>query len=242
MKTAIITGGANGIGKAIAQRLLELGNRVAILDLDESAMKDFAGKALCKKCDVTSQDEVARAVAEIFKEFGQIDILVNNAGILYSEPLVSLAAGGVKKHDAASFDKVIKSNLYSAFYATCESVEKMILKRTKGVVINISSVCAAGNAGQTAYSAAKAGINAFSATWAKELSAFGIRFVSIAPGYLDTDSTKKALSENVLQQTIQKIPAKKLGTAENIVEGVIFAINNNYFTGKVLEIDGGLVI
>ncbi len=245
MKTAIITGGASGLGKAIAQKLLSEKNRVAVIDYDESRLdalhKEYP-QILCKKADLTSLEEAATTINNIFTEFQKIDILVNSAGILYNEPLVSFGAGSLKKHSAESFDRVIKSNLYSTFYASTETIEKMIMKRTKGVIINISSITACGNAGQTAYSAAKAGINAFTSTWAKELGIFGIRFVSIAPGYIDTESTKNILSENMLDQITQKIPSRKLGKTSDIVEAVLFAIHNNYLNGKILQIDGGLTI
>src|SRR5204862_2997 len=128
------------------------------------------------------------------------DILINNAGILYSAPLVRISTAGIEKHDPAMWNKVLATNLSSVFYMTSCIVEKMISTRTKGVIVNISSVSASGNAGQSAYSAAKAGVNALTATWAKELSALGIRVVAVAPGFTETESTKEALNETALQE------------------------------------------
>jgi 3-oxoacyl-[acyl-carrier protein] reductase len=128
------------------------------------------------------------------------------------------------------------------FYMTVCIVEKMITTRTKGVVVNISSVSASGNPGQSAYSAAKAGVNALTATWAKELSAMGIRFVAVAPGFTETESTKEVMSDAVLQEMIKKVPLRRLGKPQEIARGVVSVIENDFFNGKVIELDGGLVI
>jgi 3-oxoacyl-[acyl-carrier protein] reductase len=118
----------------------------------------------------------------------------------------------------------------------------MLRRRKKGVVINLSSISAHGNPGQSAYSAAKAGVNALTRTWAKELGGFGIRFVSIAPGFLDTASTRAALSEPILSRLQEQIPLRRLGEVEHIYQTVRFIIENDYVNGTVLEIDGGLTV
>jgi 3-oxoacyl-[acyl-carrier protein] reductase len=156
--------------------------------------------------------------------------------------LVKIGAGGIEKHDIAMWNRVLSTDLSSVFYMTSCVVEKMITTRTKGVIVNISSVSAAGNAGQSAYSAAKAGVNALTATWAKELSVMGIRVVGIAPGFIETESTKEALSDATLQETVKKVPLRRLGKPEEIAQGVVSVIENDYFNGKVYELDGGLVI
>jgi 3-oxoacyl-[acyl-carrier protein] reductase len=174
--------------------------------------------------------------------FGSADILINNAGILYSAPLVKIAPSGTEKHDVEMWNKVLAADLSSVLYMTACVVEKMIIARTKGVIVNISSVSAAGNAGQSAYSAAKAGVNALTMVWAKELSPMGIRVVAIAPGFIDTDSTKEALSETVLRETVKKVPLRRLGKPEEIADGVLAVIQNDFFNGKVFQLDGGLII
>jgi 3-oxoacyl-[acyl-carrier protein] reductase len=118
----------------------------------------------------------------------------------------------------------------------------MMTTRTKGVIVNISSVSAGGNPGQSAYAAAKAGVNALTAVWAKELGPLGIRVVAIAPGFTETDSTRAAMSETALQETIKRVPMRRLGKPEEIADGVLFAIKNDFCNGKVLALDGGLVI
>jgi 3-oxoacyl-[acyl-carrier protein] reductase len=121
-------------------------------------------------------------------------------------------------------------------------VEAMLKKRSKGVIVNISSVSAKGNAGQSAYSAAKAGIEALTKVWAKELAPMGIRAFAVAPGFCDTPSTHGALNEKVLQETVSRVPLRRLGRAEEIAAFVVSGIKNDYLNGKILEIDGGLVI
>ena len=130
----------------------------------------------------------------------------------------------------------------SVFYVSANVAEKMILNRTKGVIINISSVAASGNAGQSAYSAAKSGVNSLTKTWAKELGLLGIRVAGVSPGFCETNSTKNVMGVEVLNEVKKEIPLRRLGKVEEIANGTIFAIKNDYFHGKVLEIDGGLSV
>jgi 3-oxoacyl-[acyl-carrier protein] reductase len=146
------------------------------------------------------------------------------------------------KHDVGMWDKIISTDLSSLFYMTSNVVEKMIQKRTKGVIVNISSVCASGNAGQSAYSAAKAGVNALTITWSKELSLLGIRVVGISPGYTDTPSTKAAMNEEALKGIVKEVPLRRLGKPDEIADAIICAIKNDFFNGKIFQVDGGLVI
>ena len=166
--------------------------------------------------------------------------MINNAGIIHNEPLVKLSSNGIQKHSLENWNKVISVNLDSVFNMTSNVVEKMILKRTKGLIINISSISANGNAGQTVYSATKAAVNALTFTWAKELGIMGIRVISISPGFIDINSTHISLEEEKKKEIIKKIPLRRLGKLKNIVETVLFSIENDYFTGKVIEIDGGI--
>lgn len=244
-KKIIITGGVKGIGKSLLDKLIEEGAMVGVFDIDKKgldSLKKTYRDVFCKVCDVANYEQVKTSVDEVFKEFKQIDVLVNNAGVLFSLPLVSITPDGIKKHDLDAWNKVISTNLSSTFYVTVNVVEKMISNRTKGVIVNISSVSSSGNAGQSAYSAAKAGVNALTATWAKELSLLGIRVVGIAPGYTETESTRHVMSESALKDVISKVPLRRLGKPDEIADGIIAIIKNDFFNGKVLELDGGLVI
>jgi len=217
---------------------------ITVFDLNASGLEELSnehGVVNCVECDVSSYDQVVRATAQYHEQIGAADILINNAGILYSEPLVKISAAGVEKHDPGMWNKVLASDLSSVFYMTACIVEKMIVTRTKGVIVNISSVSARGNAGQSAYSAAKAGVNALTAVWSKELGPLGIRVIAVAPGFTETDSTREVLSEGVLRETTKRVPLRRLGKPEEIAQGVLSVIENDFFNGKVFELDGGLV-
>ncbi|MEP6894770.1 MAG: SDR family NAD(P)-dependent oxidoreductase [Chloroflexota bacterium] len=244
-KKVIVTGGARGLGRSVVDMLISKEALITVFDIDPQGLIELSEQypqVNCVECDVANYDQVVESTARYHTEFKSADVLINNAGILYSAPLVMISASGVEKHDVAMWQKTLATNLSSVFYMTACIVEKMIYTRTKGVIVNISSVSASGNAGQSAYSAAKAGVNALTATWAKELSALGIRVVAVAPGFTETESTKQALSESVLQEIIKKVPLRRLGKPQEIAQGVVSVIENDFFNGKVYELDGGLVI
>jgi 3-oxoacyl-[acyl-carrier protein] reductase len=244
-KRAIVTGGVRGLGRAMVDRLIANEAAVTVFDLNVTGLAELSkqeGSVNCVECDVSDYEQVVKATGQYHEKFGAADVLINNAGILYSEPLIRITAEGVARHDAATWNKVLAADLNSVFYMTACIVEKMITTRTRGVIVNISSVSAGGNAGQSAYSAAKAGVNALTAVWAKELSPMGIRVVAVAPGFTETESTKEALSETALRETIKKVPLRRLGKPEEIAAGVLSVIENDFFDGKILELDGGLII
>jgi 3-oxoacyl-[acyl-carrier protein] reductase len=168
--------------------------------------------------------------------------LINNAGIIHSEPLVNILSRNDRVHSGDTWRKVMSADLDSVFFVTRRVVDQMLATRRKGIVISISSICAKGNPGQSAYSAAKAGVNALTQTWAKELGGMGLRFAAIAPGFIDTPSTRISLSESALARLQQQIPLRRLGDLESIFLAARHIIENDYLTGTVLEVDGGLVI
>ena len=181
-----------------------------------------------------------RRIGEAWERHGPISILVNAVGYIHSAPLINIAARTDRRHSIEAWRRVIDLNLTAVFLATVSVVDRMVSTRTRGVVINFSSVAAAGNAGQGAYSAAKAGVNGMTKAWAKELGIMGIRFVAIAPGFIDTPSTRAALPEPVMSEWIKRTPLRRLGSVEDVISAVVFAIMNEHLTGKVIEIDGGL--
>ncbi len=242
-KVAIVTGGASGLGKAITEILLQNGTKVVVLDINSVLLDSLEENENLLKiaCDITQENEIAKAIKQIKMKFSKIDILVNNAGILYSEPLINILSKE-KRHSVAMWQKVIDINLTAPFVLGAYVAEQMIMSRTKGVIINISSISARGNAGQSAYSAAKAGLESMTVVWAKELGSFGIRCVAVAPGFMDTESTHVAVNEKILQEMKNQTPIKRLGKSEHIADTVKFVIENEHISGKTLEIDGGLVI
>jgi 3-oxoacyl-[acyl-carrier protein] reductase len=244
-KKVIVTGGVRGLGRSIVDALVLKEAKVSVFDINAQGLVELHAcypDVNCIECDVANYEQVIASAARYHAELKSADVLVNNAGILYSAPLVRISLSGIEKHDVSMWKKTLATNLNSVFYMTACIAEKMITTRTKGVIVNISSVSASGNAGQSAYSAAKAGVNALTATWAKELSAMGIRVVAVAPGFTETESTKEALSPAVLQDIIQKVPLRRLGKPQEVAQGVISVIENDFFNGKVYELDGGLVI
>ena len=241
----LVTGGGRGIGRHLVERAVAEAGRVAIFEKDEAMIADLSAAhpaAKCYLCDVTDPRAVASAVAALESDGFALDVLVNNAGFVHSAPLINLLEKNDRVHSAEDWQRVLIANLSSVFYVTGPVVNHMLKSRTKGVVISMSSISARGNAGQSAYSAAKAGVNALTRTWAKELGGLGLRFVSIAPGFMDTPSTREALSDAHLTKLKGQIPLRRLGDVEQVYQAVRFIAENDYVNGTVIEIDGGLVI
>lgn len=229
-KTAIVTGGLGSLGSGVSEFLNEQGARVIVLDRIESNDKDY----YC----LNLNDE--KQINDVLNQIDSIDILVNCAGEIYSEPVFNIMKDAV--HSADSWHRIIGNNLDSCFLVSSRVAAKMSRNRTKGVIINFSSVSAEGNMGQVAYSAAKAGIEAMTKVMAKELGMFGIRVCAIAPGFIGTLSTRDALSGSLLEQWKKKTPLRRLGTIDDITNTIEYIIRTDYLSGAIIHIDGGLTI
>ena len=240
----LITGAGRGIGRFIALGLLEKAAKIIVIDNNKQLINELPIRPslIAFECDITDPVAVEKVVSEIFEKHDGINVCINNAGIIHSEPLVNLLSKGDKKHSIDNWSKVINLNLNAVFYVTSNVVEQMILKKQKGVVINISSISAQGNVGQSAYASTKAAVEALAKTWSKELGMFNIRAVSIAPGFFDTQSTRESLNDHMLLKWQKAIPLGKLGELEQLLSAVEFIIQNDYFNGKTLSVDGGLTI
>ena len=239
---AVVTGGAQGLGHAIALHLSEHGSKVVVVDRDQSAMTKLPDQISYRCLDVTQPADVKTVISEIINQFGQVGILVNNAGVIFSEPLVNIMNPENMMHDYQRFRESMMLNLDSIFIMTSAIVEKMVMSRTKGVIVNISSICARGNEGQTAYSAAKAAVNAMTVTWSKELGKLGIRCNAVAPGFIGTESTHRALNESTIKHIKEKTPLRRLGDAIDVANAVLAVIENDFINGAVLDVNGGLTI
>lgn len=242
-KTALITGGSRGIGKAIAVAMAQQGADIAVVYSGNEKAAQETIDELCTlgvraesyRCNVADFEEVAETVKKIVSHFGTIDILVNNAGITRDNLILMM-----KKQD---FDEVIDTNLKGAFYMT-NQVSGVMLRKKKGRIINITSVSGMmGNAGQANYAASKAGVIGLTKTTAKELASRGITCNAIAPGFVETDMAKK-LGEEKLAEAKKVIPLGRLGQPEDIANAAVFlaADSASYITGVVLKVDGGLYI
>ena len=241
-KVAIVTGGSRGIGKAICQTFAENGCDVAFTynNSKESAenlakdLKNIGINAKAYKSDASSFDDATQLVEDVINDFGKIDILVNNAGIKKDNLLMRM--------DKEDFDSVINTNLSSVFNLTKASIRTFLKQRT-GSIINISSVVGVkGNAGQSNYSASKAGIIGFSKSVALELGSRNIRSNVIAPGFIETDMTD-SLSEDVINSWKESIPLKRGGDPSDVGNACVFLASDlsSYITGQVLHVDGGML-
>ena len=239
-QVAMITGGARGIGKAIAENFAGRGAALAIADVSAESAGDTAKelasrgvKTMAVKLDVSKSDQVLSAFEQVTKEFGRVDILVNNAGITRD--------GLVLRMKEEDWDSVIAINLKGVFLCSKEAV-KVMVKQKYGRIINIASVVAfMGNPGQANYSASKAGIVGLTKTVAKEYASRGITVNAVAPGFISTAMTD-ALAENVRQEMLKSIPVGKFGSVEDVANAVFFFASpeSGYITGQVMHVNGGM--
>ena len=238
-KVALVTGGSQGLGKAIALKLAENGANIAIAYLGPSEPAEETRKeieALGRKvqlyvCDVRDEDAVNETVAAVKKDLGQPDILVNNAGVTRDTLMV-----GMKDAD---YDMVLDINLKGAFHMIRACYRDFMRKRY-GKIINISSIAGlVGNAGQVNYAASKAGLIGMSKSVAKELGSRGVCCNCIAPGFIKTDMTKDIKADNPL---LMQVPMKKMGTPEDVANVALFLASpeSDYITGETIRVDGGL--
>jgi len=237
----IVTGAAQGIGYATARRLLDDGATVAVCDIRRESV-DAAVEALGQigpteghVVDVTRRDEIEAMVAAVRARHGAIDVLVNNAGITIDARL--------QKMDDTQFDRVIDVNLKGTFNCARAVVDTMV-GQGRGVILNASSVVGIyGNFGQTNYAASKFGVIGFVKTWARELGPKGIRCNAVAPGFIETPILK-TIPEKVLHQMQERVPLKRLGTAEDIANVYAFLASDDasYINGAVIEVSGGLTV
>ena len=241
-KTAIITGASRGIGKGIAKEFASNGANVVFtfsksVELAKEFEKELISlgvKAVAYQSDAANYNDSIELVEKIIKDFDSIDILVNNAGITRDNLLMRM--------QEEDFNQVIKVNLNSVFNMT-KAVQKTMLKQRSGSIINMSSVVGVkGNAGQSNYAASKAGIIGFSKSIALELGSRNIRCNVIAPGFIETEMTKK-LDEKIIENWRNSIPLKRGGTPVDVANACVWLASDmsSYVTGQVLNIDGGLL-
>lgn len=242
-KIVIVTGASRGIGRAIA---LELGTRGATVVVNYNSsqkpaeevlglIKEAGGDGMVYQADVSDAEQVDAMVKAVTTEYGKLDILVNNAGTTHDNVIMML-----KPED---FDKVINTNLRSAWLC-CKAASRTMMRKRTGRIINITSVVGiAGNGGQTNYSASKAGMIGLTKSLAKEVASRGITVNAVAPGFIGTDMTSD-LSDDIKETAISHIPLGRMGDPQDIAKAVAFLASDdaNYITGQVLVVDGGMVM
>ncbi len=243
----VITGAAQGLGQSMAVYLSNLGAKLALVDMNAEKLKQC--QALCEQagspqvktyvCNVAIEAEVETLFTNIPKDLGGLNGLVNNAGILRDGLLIKSGKEGLKKMSLQQWQSVIDVNLTGVFLCGREFALQAIEHKQQACIINISSISRAGNAGQSNYSAAKAGVASLAVVWAKELARYNIRANSIAPGFIKTDMTGEMRPE-ILEHLTQQIPLKRMGQADEIAHSVAFLLENDYVSGRLIEVDGGL--
>ncbi|WP_456279201.1 3-oxoacyl-ACP reductase FabG [Bacillus sp. AK128] len=244
-RVAFVTGGSRGIGRAIVEQFAEEGAKVAIIDVNEEALnevsqvlKEKGYEFYTKVANVVNGDEVEQAMEEVFNAFGSIDILVNNAGVIRDNLLFKMTEG--------DWDTVMNVHLKGSFNAV-RSVQKYMVEKKYGRIINISSTSALGNRGQANYATAKAGLQGFTKTLAIELGKFGITANSVAPGFIETDMTRETAArigisfDDLIKASVAKIPVARSGKPTDIANAVAFFADekSSFVNGQVIYVAGG---
>jgi 3-oxoacyl-[acyl-carrier protein] reductase len=246
-KTVVITGAARGIGRALAVRFASQGANIALLDLNaadlEAATQQCTAlgvRAVAYAVNVSVEEQVSGVLDQVVRDFGGLDVIVNNAGIVKDALLLKVRDGAVVgKMTLQQWQAVIDVNLTGVFLCAREAAERMVKLAKGGVIVSISSISRHGNAGQTNYTAAKSGVAAMTVVWAKELARYGIRTGCVAPGFTHTDILA-SMKPEVLEKVIAPVPLKRLGQPDEIAHAVEFIVENDFFTGRCIDLDGGL--
>jgi 3-oxoacyl-[acyl-carrier protein] reductase len=245
-KNIVITGAARGLGRSMAVMFAQQGANLAVVDLkldnlNETALQCRAAGALtrCYAANVADESEVVGMFDQVVRDGGRIDALINNAGTNADGLLVKRHDGALHKMSLEDFNKVVAVDLTGVFLCGREAAAHMLEQGHEGAIINISSISQAGNVGQSNYAAAKAGVSALTVTWAQELARYGIRVAAIAPGFSETSMVASMKSE-MQEKFLQRVPLHRFARPEEIAHAALFILENDYFNGRVLELDGGL--
>lgn len=246
-KVIAITGAAQGLGRAMAEVCADAGAHIALIDMQEDALKVAAAelkekgiKAEYFAVNVTDEEAVESTFSSIAETFGALNGLINSAGIMRDGLLLKVKEGKVvDKMSKQQFQSVLDVNVTGSFLCGREAAAQMINTGSKGVIINISSVSRAGNMGQTNYSASKSAVSTMVVSWGRELARFGIRTGCIAPGLVETAMSAQ-MRPDMLEKFLSTVPLRRLADVSELGHAAKFIFENEYFTGRTLELDGGV--
>lgn len=244
-KVIVVTGGARGLGLAMAKSLAAKGASIALLDMNEQALADTCHSlpnARQYLCDVASETAVDDTFQQIVRDFGHIDGLINNAGIIRDGLMVKGGPGNIiSELSWDDWQAVINVNLSGVFLCGRAAARHMVVAGNRGLILNVSSISAGGNYGQSNYSAAKAGVESLTKVWSKELSKHGIRCVAIAPGFIDTEMLA-SMNQQAKAKFEALIPVGRLGQPDEVGQLVCHLFENDYLNGGIYKVHGGLDI
>ncbi len=245
-KVVVITGAAGGLGKTFAQDFAAQGAHLALVDLNAEKLSEVRDlctaqgvKSEIYTADVSQETAVEELFEQIVQDFGTLDGVINNAGIIRDSLLVKKKEDKITKMSISQWQHVLDVNLTGVFLCGRETAAQLLKLGRPGVIVNISSISRAGNMGQTNYSASKAGVMAMTVTWAKELSRYGIRVGAVAPGYAKTEMIM-AIRPEVQEKLLSTIPLRRFAEPSEISHSVRYIFENDFFTGRVIEADGGM--
>jgi 3-oxoacyl-[acyl-carrier protein] reductase len=242
---AVVSGAARGLGRCFALELAAAGASVFAGDLDAAGLRrlraeaqGLAGALEVGPVEVADERSVVEFIAAAASALGELNVLINNAGILRDGLLVRREGGAALRLPASQWQRVLDVNLTGAFLMAREAAARMVEAQRGGVIVNISSLARAGNAGQSSYAASKAGLDAVTRTWALELAGHGVRVGAVAPGVIDTPILE-SVSAEAREELRAAIPLGRLGRPAEVWQAVRFILECDFFTGRVVEVDGG---
>jgi 3-oxoacyl-[acyl-carrier protein] reductase len=245
-KLVAITGSGRGIGRAMALAFAQKRANLALIDLNAEDLAQT--KTLCESagvraaayvCNVTREQEVESTLDRIVSDFGRFDVMINNAGITKDALLIKVQDGKVvSKMSMDQWRAVVDVNLTGVFLGAREAAARMAALGNGGVIISTSSISRAGNMGQSNYSATKAGVVSMTVVWAKELARYGIRTGAIAPGFTRTEILD-TMKPEMIERAVQAVPLRRMAEPAEMAHAAIFIAENDYFSGRVIEVDGG---
>jgi 3-oxoacyl-[acyl-carrier protein] reductase len=239
VRWVVVSGAGGALGGALAAHYGGDGQRVLALDRQFDAAKALPQHVMARTVDLLNEQQVREVIAEVVGGSDGISLLVNAVGQIWNEPLVAFRGARLATHRLETWRSVTEANLTAPFVVATQVAAHMV-RHGGGCIVNFSSIASDGNAGQAAYSAAKAGVEGLTRTMAIELGPLGVRVNAVALGFIDVATTRQAVSEAQLQRHAEKAPLGRLGRVDDVISAVEFLASNTYVNGAIVKVDGGL--